>query len=267
MKIFRYWVRQPVEIEVDGEKRIIICIGGSNESNQAAVQNALEQAEYVRRRIIGTFRPEASYTASIREEFVEQLSSDVIVTRNRYGALVMNSSALMFIDIDHPHMELKHKFCRFFRKTLNEKKMIVQQIEALAQDRYSQFHFRVYETAAGIRVMVTNWPAEPGASATQDLFEACHADPLYAMLCARQRCYRARLTPKPYRIHVKGFHRSWPVSEDVIPQLSLWQKEYEAASQRYAVCRFIKNINGRFSSPEIEYHDKLTHAYSNLPLA
>ena len=62
------------------------------------------------------------------------------------------------------------------------------------------------------------------------------SDPLYVALCERQECFRARVSPKPWRIGISRppirFTFLEPGQEAIFRE---WEKEYQAAD-RYATC-------------------------------
>jgi len=67
---------------------------------------------------------------------------------------------------------------------------------------FDKEQFRVYRTFAGCRVACTSRPFAWAVDAWQAerLMRFLDADPKYAALCGKQKCYRARLTPKPWRV-------------------------------------------------------------------
>lgn len=68
----------------------------------------------------------------------------------------------------------------------------------------------VYRTSAGFRLIVQGKGFTPGSPETRKLMRRFGADYLYATLCDAQKCFRARLTPKPYRIRHHGRKFIWP---------------------------------------------------------
>jgi len=127
---------------------------------------------------------------------------------------------------------------------------------------------RVYDTAAGVRLIVTGRDFDPAGKQAQALMSDVHADPLDATLCRRQRCFRARLIPKPHRLKCRTTRVVFPRDETQDAEHAAWVTQYEAASQGRAVCTFVQAL-GRRSQPNalVEYHHSLTHALGKLPLA
>ena len=72
--------------------------------------------------------------------------------------------------------------------------------------------WRIYRTRAGLRLLATHALFDPEAAASDGVFDALGADPLYRQLCKTQKCYRARLTPKPWRCGIRSQARTLAVS-------------------------------------------------------
>ena len=69
--------------------------------------------------------------------------------------------------------------------------------------RHSDWHMRLYQTPAGMRVLVTHRTFDPNETAVQECFKALKADPVYARMCRKQQCFRARVSPKPWRMGIQ----------------------------------------------------------------
>jgi hypothetical protein len=140
---------------------------------------------------------------------------------------------------------------------------------------HANWNFRIYRTPAGLRALVTHQPFEPSAPEVAQCFKALGADPMYATMCLKQQCFRARVSAKPWRIGVtdrlKPRPGVWPVAPETIPERNIWIAQYEAAASRYAACTFIKSIGSGLEHPDIqpvrELHDTLCQALGKLPTA
>lgn len=231
------------------------------------------------------------------EEIVNRIEIDgaeiAIITRNRYGALILNAANVMFIDVDFevdanpatgdtipPGDEMEPKPVEKkagFWKSLwpavprsdsperraereNEKRLRITQWFASNPERSG----RVYRTAKGFRVILTDRPISPTSDETRQIFQAMKADPLYQKLTERQESYRARLTPKPWRLEVGRLQVSvWPRER---PQdqkkFNAWLKLYESESHEHEVCHLVEAIGSPTMSKEIaavvNAHDALT---------
>ncbi|HEU4323820.1 MAG TPA: hypothetical protein VFS21_11790, partial [Roseiflexaceae bacterium] len=91
-------------------------------------------------------------------------------------------------------------------------------------------------------------------------------------LCQVQKSFRARLTPKPWRIGMENPPARFPY-EDAGEEAAMraWESRYEAASQGRATCRFVEEMGSGTEHPDItplrSMHDERTRATSSLPLA
>ena len=89
---------------------------------------------------------------------------------------------------------------------------------------------------------MTHGPADPNAVSTIEMMEALGADPLYVRLCRAQECFRARLTPKPWRVGHYAMVWEYPwVNDRERSAVQSWKREYEAKTQGFATCELIGN--------------------------
>jgi hypothetical protein len=107
------------------------------------------------------------------------------------------------------------------------------------------------------------WIAQGGKSTWQQRYRA---------LCATQKCFRARLTPKPWRCGVDKPRVRWPWGDAKWEaRFRKWEAVYAKAADRYATCRLIGHFGRVDIAPElcelVEIHDRATRAESNQPLA
>ena len=270
MKIPLYWVART--IPEDGSE--IHFKAGGNTPAEAEAELERKIAIY-RRCMAGDFsaKPKETddYAQPICEEVCDTIDEHNLVTRNRYGALVLNSEELLFLDVDL----VSHTFGELVRSIFglavpDDKTRLLNRIERLRQKPpYQDLAVRVYETKAGFRLLL----AKPGLQTLNSpgmdrIFCDFDADLLYAELCRKQQCFRARLTPKPARIKMTTARKfRFPYAEADKEAMAAWLAEYEKKSADYAVCRLIAQIGKKFTSPAIEYHDRMTKADRHLPLA
>jgi hypothetical protein len=242
----------------------IHCYGGSNVSENDAMQKAVHKADLVQRKINGDRSAFQEYEIVIREEILEELREGAVITRNRYGARVLNVEKLLILDIDKP----KSAFGDIFKKKdLNgDKAKIFDMVRKLAAGpRYQGLGFRLYETAKGARVIVTGRDFDARNADTVAIMKDFNCDALYVSMCIKQECFRARLTPKPGRIKM-GYHKvRFPREND--PALDQWIRDYEHASRDFSVCRLVEQIGGGGTSDLIQVHDEYSGVYTRLPLA
>ncbi|MBM6404511.1 hypothetical protein JQN72_09685 [Phycicoccus sp. CSK15P-2] len=130
---------------------------------------------------------------------------------------------------------------------------------------------RVYRTAAGLRVLVTGADAGPASDTARALLTELRSDPLYVELCSTHDSYRARLTPKPFRVGVPALGVRWPCPDDAAERGWLrWVDRYDEASAGASVCRLLSASGPVPSADEqalVELHDERTGVGSRLPLA
>jgi len=65
-------------------------------------------------------------------------------------------------------------------------------------------------SAQGARVIVLGRNFDPRDRETKKMMDGFNCDPLYTRLCLKQGCYRARLTPKPYRMKMQAYKVRFP---------------------------------------------------------
>jgi hypothetical protein len=265
MKIYKFWSLQKQNILIDGRPQQIQTYGGSNISMEDAAQKAIEKMKKIERKISGDHTVFEDYEVEIREEILQVIHEDAIITRNRYGASVLNVEKLLILDIDKP----KPAFGDMFKKKdlQQDKGKIFDMVKKLAtSSKYQGLGFRLYETAQGARVIITGRDFDARDDRTMELMKDFNCDPLYAILCQKQGCFRARLTPKPFRIKMRGYKVKFPSEAD--PGLEGWVSTYERESENFSVCKFIEQVGGQpFVSDVIHLHDELSRAHTNLKLA
>lgn len=141
--------------------------------------------------------------------------------------------------------------------------------------KHPDWHLRIYRTPAGYRVLVMHKTFDPVAKETEDFFSSLKADPIYRQMCKNQRCFRARVSPKPWRIgveaHLKPRPGVWPINSERMPERLKWIEAYEKASYKYASCQFEEKLGSNIVSSKAEYvrslHDKYCNANAHWPIA
>lgn len=268
MQIPRYWTRVDVDLDIDGSPQPSQFLGSSNISEADAKAVALDRASKAQERIRrNDGRRAEEYEVSIREEIVKELSPDAIVTRNRYGAEVLNCARLVMIDVDRP-VEQGFWASLFLRDKRTPKQLMLYRIRSVASTHSDRsLGFRIYETHNGYRVLVTGRPMTPIDHIVSRLFKGMNCDPLYAHLCRRQDCFRARLTPKPSRMHLKAVRLRFPYDPETQEALNDWLPVYKARSRDFSVCYLIDVIGSTYVSDVVRYHDERCCRGRELPLA
>lgn len=199
-----------------------------------------------------------------------------VQTRNSYGCFVLNTSGLVFVDVDTPEGGIASFFRSFFgRQPLDPQAALETQLrEKLGQwvARHPGWRWRMYRTRAGVRLMAVHAPVPPEDPLVQQAFEHFGADRLYRALCRNQRCFRARLTPKPWRCAVDKPPSAWPWrSAEAEAHFRAWEAEYLAKVAPFGTCRLLGEFGAAPAAPEfaelIELHDGATRSAEELPLA
>jgi hypothetical protein len=93
-------------------------------------------------------------------------------------------------------------------------------------------------------------------------------------MCLRQNCFRARVSPKPWRVGLSRHLRSravWPIAPEKLPDRLAWVSAYEQAASGYASCQFLTALGSGSSHPatlEVQrIHDEQCQANRALPIA
>ena len=269
MKIYKYWVVEKQKILIDGNPQEITCYGGSNVSMEDARAKAREKAAKIERKIAGETHLFDRYEAEIREELLRIIDDHSAITRNRYGAQVLNTENMMILDIDKPKPASGGGLAGLFKKkdTRPPKEQIFEMVRNLAMTKYKEYGFRLYETYQGTRVIVLGRDFDPRADETKRMMHEFNSDPLYTTLCIKQGCYRARLTPKPYRMKLRDYKVKYPRDgED--GEFQRWLSEYESVSRDFSVCKLIEQIGAsQYVNDVVRLHDDMTGVGYPLRLA
>jgi hypothetical protein len=279
MRIPRYWAKADGSaVDPSGKAWAIWRWGWSQESVADALAVARRRlADSVARIARGeTIRAYLYGTAPLREEILRSLgeagtASEAVVTRNRYGALVLNTARVPFIDVDAPPVGLGARLARFFRRDDRDADPTLARLRAVCASKGSHA-FRIYRTPNGYRVLAANLALDPSADSTGALLAEFAADPYFIKLCKLQGSFRARLTPKPWRCGCPLPPNQHPRDDrEARERFEAWRRRYEAESARFASCRYLESIGGDRPSANaraiVEEHDRVSRALADLPLA
>lgn len=307
----RYWAVHHEVANLASGKRPLSALGSSDLSQEQAERDARERFQALV--AAGGPRPSGAggeYYPDRRrpEELLEEIHSPsgeliAVITRNRYGAAVLNTDAVLIADIDIPgdparDAPVKPAGRGFFARLLGrdqgnnaldsssdggdpdlvglpgsgrrgeEHQRILGRIGQFCAD-HPRFGVHTYRTRNGFRLLVTGTGAAPDSEQAHDLLAQLGSDELYTLLCRVHDTYRARLTPKPWRVGVRAPRA---------PGLGLphgrghqkWVEDYRAASSEVAVCRFIGSAGPAPDTLErqlIDLHDRAVRHDSGLRLA
>lgn len=278
MRIPKHWTKASYT-GADLDRKEITCSawGWSFDSLSAAKADALSRARRVFDCLINGRRPD-SYGYSdrpLREEIVDTLWRDgkeiAIITRNRYGALVLNSASVLFVDIDFPRIKPTGLWDALLlslsSKRRQWRKAAVAELTLESVRDWAQGHpnsaFRVYRTYAGLRILFVDKLYQPNSDETSRILRELGSDPLYCTLTSKQECFRARLTPKPWRCRIAKPPNQYPWNDEAAERLyRTWERRYEEASKDYTVCELVEVRGNGARDSEVaavqEMHDRLT---------
>jgi hypothetical protein len=281
MKTARYWTRGEAEAVGQAGSFRAMARGWSDESIEAARSKAVEMARRIAQRVTGGAASGPKYPYGDRplpEPVLREFDGDhnrrAMVTRNAYGALVLNTDHMMFADVDRRAAAPAKGglLASLFGKSKTEPvdDPLIENMRAVT-DRH-KLAARLYQTAAGYRLIVTSAPFQAGSTEAETLLAEFHSDPLYIRLCRMQESFRARLTPKPWRcqFHVPPVEFPFETADDR-SRFENWEREYHAKSAAFATCRFISELGSGGVNPDfrdlIDYHDQESKALAPHKLA
>ena len=281
MKAFKIWrVHEATFVKPDAVAYRLRGWGGSNTDVADAEQAAEIRLAWLKEQVQFTakgpkYANQYEYgTGVIREEWLQLLAGteeapEAVITRNRYGAPVLNARSLAMIDIDLPE-EPPARGLAFWKKPPDPADEALAKVRDW-QRKHPRASLRLYRTPKGFRVLRTDTEVAAESADAQQLLAELGNDKLYAALCKRQQCFRARLGPKPWRAQMAQPPGSFPREGEAQARFEAWLVEYEVASAAYAACRYQEslgeeNIVGTLRRL-VAAHDELSGALSDRPLA
>ena len=256
----------------------------------------------------------------IREEIVEERPDvDVVVTRNSYGALCLNTTRAMFVDVDRLEYRTGLASClggllgvvlgtflglellgrawplgavlggyavshaarlvAWWRQRRDPRRRdllawAIGRARTWCSDRPG-WRVVAYETPAGARLLPVHAPFDAGEASSFEFMAFVGADPLYERMCRLQKCFRARVSPKPWRAGVLENFRAggtWPVTDPAkLAAREDWVRRYERQADPFASCRLVESVGDGEPDPRVEavqrIHDDMCRADSTRPIA
>ena len=154
--------------------------------------------------------------------------------------------------------------------------------ELLAMSRIRHFmkqhpdwRMRLYRTPAGFRLLALHRTFDPREAEVVECFKQTGSDPMYRRMCFNQRCFRARVSPKPWRSgmgqHIRPRPGTWPIRPERLAERQNWVAQYEQKARNFASCRFMETLGEGREDPVAvtvqRLHDELCRADRDLPLA
>ena len=281
MHVPRSWARADGECRTADERQFKGAVWGWGENDTAAHREAASRLQRLLDRVRrgDPFPDRYAYgSRPLREEILERSDGPAadapiaVVTRNRYGARVLNTAWLLFLDVDLPPAGLFDRLRRMLssRPSAAERAVLERLRKALTD--YGRASFRIYRTAAGFRAIALDRDFDPAGEDAQALMKASGTDPAFMRLCMAQKSFRARLTPKPWCCKCALPPGAHPRSDRAVKKRFVdWLRTYEAASARYASCRYVETVGSGRAKGQAEklvtLHDRVTRCGESLPLA
>lgn len=273
MKFYRYWTTATRRgIDPDGDEVFRSAAGYSNHSLEDALKIAKQQAD-----ALGDFwsdpnriwREGGGYYGQgnrpIREQIIDELNEGddryAVISRNAYGCLVLNTESVFFADVDISSPSLTERlFGLFTKKKPTFEANLVEKISKIIE-RDSRICIRLYRTLRGYRIAIMDRLIDPEDAQSDSLLKELGSDKLYVSLCRSQDCYRARLTPKPWRCGSTKpptrFPFTYPGTEE---RFQKWLIEYEKTSQQFATCALVGEFGSTTKHPRaqsvLDLHDR-----------
>ena len=278
MHLPRFWAKESRSARDPSGKTYALAVWGWSDQDTANARQVAVQrlAELTRRIEMGGQPGHYGYGEGgrpLREPLIQPvLGAEALISRNAYGALILNTARIFFADVDLPEPSLGGLLAGLFgKKTADPAEAALVRLRDW-HARQPGWALRIYRTKAGLRLLATHDHFDPASNATQQLLASLGSDPLYAALCRSQACFRARLTPKPWRIGIEtpAWRYPFETSTDET-QFQAWLQQYEAAAPRFAVCRLLAELGPRSQTAEasavLAIHDRYACPSGNLPLA
>lgn len=153
-------------------------------------------------------------------------------------------------------------------------RLAIERVRAFAA-AHPQWRLRLYRTPAGLRLLALHRRFDPREPEVEATFKALGADTTYALMCRNQNCFRARVSPKPWRLGLQPlrapYSAVWSPEHAQLPARRAWISEYQQAAAGFASCRYLETLGEGLIDPAAQsvqkLHDRLCQAERDLPLA
>lgn len=244
MRFPRYWCR------VENETGMVIARGWSETSYDEALSNANNRLDRILNYLrTGKSLDEYQYVIDnvICEEVIDRIMDGdqqaAVISRNAYGSIIMNTTRLMFIDIDKQPPNVIQRWMAMFSSTAPDPDAQTLDMLRSWQQANQQYTLRVYRTYAGYRVLIINHCFTQVDNQVLSIMEQLDSDRLYRQLCRSQSCFRARLSPKPWRVDAPQPDHKFPFRNQREEQeYQRWHEQYTRLSTQFSVCHYLETI-------------------------
>ncbi|WP_105214229.1 hypothetical protein [Pseudoalteromonas sp. T1lg22] len=324
MIVPKYWSESQAKTRANNRQYTIKRFGWSDLSEEDAKQHADQRLDDALKTLseqgdVRRIDHKISYNGAegipIREEVVSK-HQDVVISRNSYGALCLNTPDVMFADIDLDSapstrlvtwvfiglalagavvsvvtgswwvlfaallasLMLSSPIAGFINNQLINRRGGLEQ-EAIT--RFQQvsadnpaLHMRIYQTSMGFRILFMEQTYEPTSERSAALLKSLGSDRVYMQMCRNQRCFRARVSPKPWRVGIERLRPRpgvWPIKAERLKERQDWINAYERKANDYASCKFMMKLGSDITDPKtihvMALHDDLCKANREYSLA
>ena len=123
-----------------------------------------------------------------------------------------------------------------------------------------------------MRLLFVDRLYDPNSDETSRILSELGSDPLYCTLTSKQECFRARLTPKPWRCGSDKPPNAYPW-KDAFAQRRYrdWERRYTDRIGTYKVCDLLEVCGNGAANGQVakivELHDRLACHTENKRLA
>ncbi|WP_105201486.1 hypothetical protein [Pseudoalteromonas sp. T1lg10] len=324
MIVPKYWSESQAKTRANNRQYTIKRFGWSDISEEDAKQHAGQRLDDALKTLseqgdVRRIDHKISYNGAegipIREEVVSK-HQDVVISRNSYGALCLNTPDVMFADIDldsAPSTRLvtwvfiglaligaaaaliagswwvlfaallvSLLFASTLAGFINNR--LINRRGGLEQEAITRFkqvcadnpalHLRIYQTSMGFRILFMEQTYEPTSERSAALLKSLGSDRVYMQMCRNQRCFRARVSPKPWRVGIERLRPRpgvWPIKAERLKERQDWINAYERKANDYASCKFMMKLGSDITDPKtihvMALHDDLCKANREYSLA
>lgn len=295
MIVPKYWSESKTKKVINGKQFTLKRFGWSDISEADAKKHAdsrLQEAVTVLERDgdVRRIDHKTSYNGAegvpIREEVISK-HQDIVISRNSYGALCLNTPDVLFADIDFEYeaplktsvsvfilllscaaliswffkvsalfiiglfvsiilastvANLAHRIVLSLKGGVEKKAL--SRIKKISKEN-PELNLRIYRTPLGLRILLMNDTYCPTDDNVIRLLKDFQSDTIYIQMCKNQNCFRARVSPKPWRIGVERLKPRpgvWPIKEERMTERRKWVANYEKKARSYCSCHYLMQM-------------------------
>jgi hypothetical protein len=237
MRTFPVWTNAERQITSERESGTLRVWGGGDTLEEASLAANEELERQIMLARDGQ-TPEASGSSdALREELVEYIDEDGVITRARDGALMLNTGRMAIF-------ELRPKAAGALDQMLNwtsgvrKDPLQATKARALAWSRvHPDVPARLYQTVEGWRVILVDGPHDASDEQIAVWAEEIGADKAHLEDCRQRGFFRARISPEPSMVGMNNLDgwRHGAITETERTRIESWLYLYaESCADRRA---------------------------------